>query len=339
MRTATIFLFSLLLSGLPSLFNNVDVETVDHDRAQVTVAASATGASTTDRNSTAENGFDVEAFWSHWWIFPASVAFATVALATGVSGALFFSPFFMILVGLTPAQAIGAGLLTELFGTGNGLRSYVQQGIVDYRTAGWLLLEAVPAVIVGAFLAHHIDPAFLKLIFGTGLLVLSAFLIINDHPEECEPGSCESEYLERKNTEQGMTIIEATDGQTYEYHTCWRPPGVALSFVGALITGLISAGLPEISTSQLIVRCRIPPRVAIATSIFVLAITAATGSIIHAMNATPVWHVVAWSIPGVLVGGAIGTRISKYLPADLMENLLGAVFGAVGILVLILQVT
>jgi hypothetical protein len=34
---------------------------------------------------------------------------------------------------------------------------------------------------------------------------------------------------------------------------------------------LISAGLPEIVTTQLVVRCRIPPRVAVATSVFILA--------------------------------------------------------------------
>jgi len=110
-----------------------------------------------------------------------------------------------------------------------------------------------------------------------------------------------------------------------------------LSFIGAFITGSISAGLPEITTTQLFVRCRIPPRIAIATSVFVLAIMALTGAIIHALSAAPVWFVVAWSIPGVLVGGSIGTRISKYLPANTMEVVLGIVFGLVGSLVLLLE--
>ena len=50
-----------------------------------------------------------------WWVFPASIVFSTVAIGSGVSGALFFSPFFMLVVGLTPAQAVGAGLLTDVF--------------------------------------------------------------------------------------------------------------------------------------------------------------------------------------------------------------------------------
>ena len=44
-----------------------------------------------------------------WWILPASVLFSTIAVGSGVSGALFFSPFFMLVVGLAPVQAVGAG--------------------------------------------------------------------------------------------------------------------------------------------------------------------------------------------------------------------------------------
>ncbi|WP_135665608.1 sulfite exporter TauE/SafE family protein [Halorhabdus rudnickae] len=278
--------------------------------------------------------FPTGQFLAHWWVFPASIVFSTIALAAGVSGALFFSPFFMLGVGLTPAQAIGAGLLTEVFGMGNGLRSYVKQGVVDYDTAKWLLVGAVPATVVGALLAHAVDPTLLKLLFGAGLVLLGAFLVYYDPPEDCEPGECENEFLEAKNTGRGTTTIKAADGETFTYETCWRPPGLSLSMLGGFITGLISAGLPEIVTTQLIVRCRLPPRVAVATSVFTLGIAAGAGAIVHALSASPVWYVVAWSIPGVLVGGTIGTRVGKYVPSDLMEVGLGIVFGLVGALVL-----
>lgn len=81
-------------------------------------------------------------------------------------------------------------------------------------------------------------------------------------------------------------------------------------------------------------RGRIPPRVAVATSVFVLAIAATAGAAVHALSATPVWYVVAWSIPGVVVGGTIGTRVGKFVPEDAMEIGLGVIFGAVGALVL-----
>ena len=68
-----------------------------------------------------------------------------------------------------------------------------------------------------------------------------------------------------------------------------------------------------------------------------LAIAAMAGAAVHALTATPVWYVVAWSIPGVLVGGTVGTRVGKYLPSELMESGLGVVFGLVGALVVGLE--
>jgi len=269
-----------------------------------------------------------------WWIFPAAVVFSTVAVGAGVSGALFFSPFFLLVVGLSPAQAIGAGLMTELFGMGNGLRSYVKQKVVDYATAKWLLLGALPSVAVGAVLAHQVPGTLLKYLFGVGLVVLAAFLIFQPAPEECEPGEAEGEMIRRRSGNKGTTVIEARDGTVYRYPTCWRLPGVLLSGVGGGLTGLISAGLPEVSTTQLIIRCRLPPRVAVATSVFTLAVTALVGAGVHALSAVPAWSVVGWSIPGVLVGSTIGSRLGRYLPADLMEKVLGGVFGVVGMLVL-----
>ena len=281
--------------------------------------------------------FPMAQFLAHWWVFPASILFSTIALSAGVSGALFFSPFFMLVVGLTPSQAIGAGLLTEVFGMGNGLRSYVKQRVVDFQTAKWLLAGSVPAIVVGALAAHYVDPGILKLIFGGGLLLLGGFLVYYESPDRCEPGECEGEFLKSKNDGRGTTTIEAADGESFTYDTCWRTPGVALSTIGGFVTGLISAGLPEIVTTQLIVRCRVPPRVAVATSVFVLGVTAVAGAVVHALTATPVWYVVAWSIPGVLVGGTIGTRVGKYLPSELMETGLGVVFGIVGAIVLALE--
>ena len=279
----------------------------------------------------------MQTFLELWWVLPVSVVFSTVAIGSGVSGALFFSLFFMLVVGLAPAQAVGAGLLTEVFGMGNGLRAYVRAKLVDYATARWLLLGAIPSVIVGAIAADLLSDRILKGVFGIGLLVLAAFLVLVRSPEDCEPGDRAMPLIDHKSRGMSTTLIRPRDGAVYEYPTCWRPPGVVMAAVGGALTGMISAGLPEISTTQLVVRCRMPPRVAIATSVFTLAIVAAVGAGIHALSAQPVWQVVGWSIPGVLIGSTIGSRVGKYLPANVMEKRLGVVFGSVGILVLALE--
>jgi len=179
----------------------------------------------------------MQTFLELWRVLPVSVVFSTVAIGSGVSGALFVSPFFMLVVGLAPAQALGAGLLTEVFGMGNGLRAYVRAKLVDYATARWLLLGAIPAVIVGAIAADLLSDRLLKGIFGIGLLVLAAFLVLVRSPEECEPGDRPMPLIDRQSRDKGTTLIRARDGAVYKYPTCWRPPGVVMAAVGgALLT-------------------------------------------------------------------------------------------------------
>lgn len=280
----------------------------------------------------------MQEFLSLWWVLPSAIAFSTLAIGSGISGALFFSPFFMLVVGLAPAQAVGAGLLTEVFGMGNGLRSYVRQRAVDYATARWILVGALPSVVIGAMLAHRVPARTLKVIFGCGLLVLAGFLVLVPAPSKVEREGPGRNTEGEGETDVGETVIQTRDGAIYRYTTCWHIPSSLLAAVGGALTGLVSAGLPELSTTQLVVRCRVPPRVAVATSVFCLALTATLGAAIHAMSAQPAWHVVGWSIPGVLVGSTVGSRVGRHLPAGLMVKILGALFGAVGVLVVALEI-
>ena len=267
-----------------------------------------------------------------WWVFPVAVAIATVALSSGVSGALFFSPFFLLVVGLSPASAIGAGLMTELFGTSFGSYNYIRQRVIDFRTVHFLLAAAIPAVVAGGLLSHRIEPGILRTIFGTVLVLLAIVVLYHSTQKEKSPTARIWDQASR------TTEIHARDGAQFKYRTCNRPVGVALAGIGGFLTGLMSAGLPEIATTQLVLRCRIPPRVAVATSIFVLTVIAFFGAGIHSLSAQPAWHVVVWSVPGVIVGAQIGPRVSGKLPALIAERILGVLFLSIGALVIVLQV-
>ena len=80
-----------------------------------------------------------------WYMLPAAVLIATTAMASGVEGATFFSPLFILVLGLPPEVAIGTGLVTEVFGfdshkTPHGLPSW--SGSPDHHDTdgpGWTL--------------------------------------------------------------------------------------------------------------------------------------------------------------------------------------------------------
>ena len=135
-----------------------------------------------------------------------------------------------------------------------------------------------------------------------------------------------------------VTVVQARDGQEYRYVRPSRTISQALGAFGAFITGLMSSGLPEVNTTQLVLRGRVPPRIAVGTSITILTVTVFFAAGIHAIAGEPAWYVVVWSIPGVITGAQIGPRIQGKIPANLAERMLATVFVAVGVLVIAVQV-
>jgi hypothetical protein len=189
----------------------------------------------------------------------------------------------------------------------------------------------VPAIVAGSFLSHLIDPVVLRVVFGALLFILAIIMLLVARPYQA---IASPRFFQ---PDRPLTRIVDSRGQAYEYRVCYRPIGMGLAAIGGLLTGLMSAGLPEVTTTQLVVRCHLPPRIAIATSIFVLSLSALVGAATHALQAEPAWSVVALSIPGVLVGAQIGPRIGRLLPTRAMERGLAVLFAVVGLSVIGLQ--
>lgn len=149
---------------------------------------------------------------SVWWVFPVAVRVATLALSTGINGALFFAPFFLLVVGLSPAQAIGAGLMTELFGTSFATLNYSRQGVIDVPFAKTMLLVTVPIGMAGAGLGLVIDPAVLQLIFGAAMVALALVVL------RASIGAKRAVPLAATAGAGEQTVIYARDGSEYRYH-------------------------------------------------------------------------------------------------------------------------
>ena len=105
-----------------------------------------------------------------WYLFPLSVLIATIAMTSGVGGAVFFSPLFIIVLGLPPSVAVGTALTTELFGFSSGLYAYWKRQLIDFKLGTSLLMFAVPAAIVGSLSADVFPADVLKTIFAVGII-------------------------------------------------------------------------------------------------------------------------------------------------------------------------
>jgi uncharacterized membrane protein YfcA len=85
----------------------------------------------------------------YWYMLPVAVLIATIAMASGVGGATFFSPLFILALGLPPDFAIGTGFITEVFGFASGLAAYARKRLIDFRLGLALLTATIPASQAG----------------------------------------------------------------------------------------------------------------------------------------------------------------------------------------------
>jgi hypothetical protein len=275
----------------------------------------------------------------YWFMFPISVLIATIAMASGVEGATFFTPLFIIGLGLPTEVAVGTGLITEVFGFSSGLYAYVRKGLIDYKLGQMLLLVTIPVALVGTWAAKGIPGDVLKGILGFGLFAIATSFLRSPEPEALT--AMDLDIKEHQDKEPQTCITSAT-GETYCYTVANRTEGRLLSGIGALFLGMVSTGLGEMNGYFLIQRCRVPSKVAVATSVFIVAITALTASIGHIAQfaqaggdtLATVLSLVMFTAPGVLIGAQLGSIVANRLSQKLLERSMGILFILVGTIVL-----
>jgi len=275
-----------------------------------------------------------------WYLLPVSILIATIAMSSGIGGAVFFSPLFIMALKLEPQIAIGSALITELFGFSSGLIAYLKAKLIDFKLAINILMFSVPAAIVGTLYADVFPDIVLKAIFATGLLFIGFQLFSSWRKEERE----KREIAHEKEFEESYES-ELTDrsGRVYRYTVCNKNTGRFFAAIGGAFIGMISVGLAELQEYQLVARCKVPTPVAVATSVFVVVITVLVASVGHFFEFSKeggevlnqVINIVIFTIPGVVIGGQIGPKLQKVIPEDIMKVSISVAFVIIGIFMFI----
>ena len=105
---------------------------------------------------------------------------------------------------------------------------------------------------------------------------------------------------------------------------------------------MISTGLGELNGYFLMQRCRVPSKVSVATSVFVVALTAlsaASGHLIQFMQAGEevlhlVFSIVIFTVTVVILGAQLGSLVASRIPQHTLEISLGILFILVAFLTL-----
>lgn len=254
-----------------------------------------------------------------WYLFPLSVLISTLAMMSGIGGAVMFSPVFMLLLGLDTISAFATGLFVELFGFTSGVIGYWKRKLIDFTLARKIAMFTIPSVIGGIVFARFLPLFVLKLTLAALLLYLSVSFLVKQ--KKCSP-------------KHPACMQEPAHQQHYRSKTV--SPGIIVSSsFGGLLLGAISSGLGEINEYNFLKKLQLSLPIASGTSVFLVAISAFVGVIIHVVTSflsgttlhfSQITSILLFVLPGVVLGAQAGVLLSQKVNLEHMGRFIGGLF-------------
>lgn len=245
----------------------------------------------------------------------------------GAGGGFVLMPILLLMYpNQSPDQLTSISLAVVFFNALSGSEAYAAMKRIDYRSGLIFALAAVPGAVLGALHTSVVPRRVFDLIFGIALFAAAVFLVLRPRPADrvtTKPG-----YFHHMST-RCLTDIH---GIRYEYS--FNPfVGILISAIVGYISSFLGIGGGIIHVPALSYLLHFPVHVATATSHFILAIMALSGTVVHILSGAfghGVHRTIALSI-GVVLGAQIGARLSEKIQGTWILRSLALALGIVGI--------
>lgn len=238
-------------------------------------------------------------------------AFGTVV---GAGGGFVLTPVLLLLYPHDSARLLTAISLTAVFfNAASGSAAYLRQRRVDVRSGAVFAAATLPGAVGGALLTGVVSRSVFDGVMGGVLAALAIWLAVGGRW--------------RPRTARGArrrTLVDR-DGLVYEYDVPLLR-GALYSLGVGFVSSFLGIGGGVIHVPLLVRALGFPTHIATATSHFVLAWMAGTGTLTHVVAGSfahghGVRRAVALSV-GVVAGAQLGARISRRLGGHHIERAL-----------------
>lgn len=262
------------------------------------------------------------------WIVLALLGLIAAILGSimGLGGGIVIVPALMILneyspilTGITPQVAVGTSLLVMIFTGLSSTIAYFKQKIVDVQSGLIFFIGSGPGALFGVWLNKDIDIDVFLIAFGTFIVFVSFILMIRNRipPLKRRPKGIERKY----KTEAGQIV-------QYGFQPV---VAVSIAFFVGMFSGLFGIGGGSLMVPVMILLFAFPPHLAVATSMFLVFLSATVSSISHISLGNIDWFYAIALIPGAWVGGQLGAAINRRLTSGAVVMMLRVFLVIIGI--------
>jgi len=234
----------------------------------------------------------------------------TFGAMLGIGGGVLLIPLMTLLAGVPIKTAIGASIISVIATSSAAGSVYVGRGLTHSRLAMALEVATTAGALAGGITAVLISPHLLEASFGCVLLYVA--VCMRKLPQEDQTagttGLLDTSY------------VDPLSGDSVCYGVRKFGLGLGASFLAGNVSGLLGIGGGIIKVPIMTLVMGVPLRAAIATSNFMIGITAATSAIIYYRHGYINPQIAIPASLGVLVGAQMGTRLGGRLRSQRLKQ-------------------
>lgn len=265
------------------------------------------------------------------WLIPLGLLIGTLGTLIGAGGGFVLLPVLLLLYpGADPETVTSISLAVVFLNALSGSWAYARMRRIDY-TSGLLFAAAtIPGAILGALSTGYMPRRLFDALFGVLMIAASVYLLIDGHGDP-KGDRARSGSLKR------CRLIEA-DGTVHVFSYNLKL-GMALSLFVGFVSSLLGIGGGIIHVPALVSLLNFPVHIATATSHFILAVMALTGTVVHILSGSFAHggvHRTLYLGIGVLLGAQAGAFFSSRVHGKWIIRSLAIALGFVGVRILLM---
>jgi uncharacterized protein len=248
------------------------------------------------------------------WLLPLGVLIGAFGTLIGAGGGFILMPILLLVYPRDKTELITAiSLAVVFFNALSGSFAYARMKRVDYKSGIAFSIATIPGAILGALSTAYVPRRAFDLIFGVLMTIAAVFLWLSAKEEHATSPTPKSASVSEKAGTR-LTERDLVDAEGVHYHYAFDLRiGVILSIFVGYLSSLLGVGGGFIHVPALSRLLNFPVHIATATSHFVLAIMALTGTLVHVVQGAFVHGVRRTAVlaVGVLVGAQAGAWLSN----------------------------
>src|SRR2546427_12535423 len=249
----------------------------------------------------------------------------------GIGGGVFLIPFMTLALGVDIKRAIATSLIGVIATSSGAASVYVRDHLTNLRLAMFLEVATTIGAIIGALVALLVPAVFFYVAFGAVVLYAAAAMvrIPETAKERSYRGGEEPAPVKRLNL--SSVYFDQEDQAVYRYRVDRVGAGFGASAAAGVCSGLLGVGGGFIKVPAMNVIMRVPMKAAVATSNFMIGVTAAASAFIYYSQELVNPAYAAMVIIGVFTGTNLGTRLLVRSKASNVRIVFAVLLSGIGI--------